>query len=97
MARRTVKELDAQLAAAMARIAELQAQLQAQGSTNQPTDYKAQREYVRSVALRAASFYGKHRVFQSIKHKTIGIMDMTGKTHWGAVERMDAHLSAKGL
>ena len=97
MARRTIKELDAQLAAAMARIAELQSQLQAQGSTNQPTDYKAQREYVRSVADRAANFYGKHRVFQSIKHGTIGIMDMSGKTHWGPVARMDTHLTAKGL
>lgn len=96
MARRTIREVDAQLAAAMARIEELQAQL------NQPNgpklnDYRSQRAYVQQVATRAGNFYGPRRVFQSIKNNTIGVVDMSGKTHWGPVERMDAHLTAKGL
>lgn len=97
MARRTMKQVEAELAAAMRRIEELQAALAAQGSTNQPTDYKARRAYVCTVAERAASYYGKQHVFQSIKYGRIGIRDSIGRIRWGAVERMDAHLTAKGL
>ena len=96
MARRTIKDLETQLAVAQARIAELESQL-AGGTTPQPDDYKSQRAYVISVAQRARAFYGHHRVFQSIKHGTIGIMDMSGKCRWGAVAAMDAYLTAKGL
>lgn len=92
MTRRTIKQVEAELAAAMRRIEELQA---AQGSTS--VDYKAQRAYVHAVAERARKYYGHHRVFQSVKHGSIGVIDMAGQTHWGAVERMDAHLTARGL
>lgn len=95
MARRTLKQVEAELAAAMHRIEELQAAQAAQGSTS--VDYKAQRAYIHTVAERARKYYGHHRVFQSVKHGSIGVIDMAGQTHWGAVERMDAHLTARGL